>query len=287
MSTLAKIFVIINLIMAAIFFSVTMTLYAKRVDYKNYLEVEKRIHKKDNERNKEKIEKLTGDLAKAVREKDEAVSQKNKADELANERQATIVKKDQEIATKDKRVESLESKNTSLNSDLTKSRNKITELEANLDKAKTERRLAINQRDEAFKKMRISQDEKAQMSERVKELEDAKKKSEDKVASLEFIIEELERIGIEVDALVGKSAIPIIEAKVLAVEQEVGVVMLSVGTNDKVKRGYSFTVYRGDKFIGKVIVDRLYQNMSAARIDTMNKAGIAIKEGDRAKTKLY
>jgi len=64
------------------------------------------------------------------------------------------------------------------------------------------------------------------------------------------------------------------------VRPEVNLVMLSVGSDDGVKTGYQFTITRGEKRIGTVEVEKVFADMSSARIIRAWKD--AIKEGDAA-----
>jgi len=76
---------------------------------------------------------------------------------------------------------------------------------------------------------------------------------------------------------------PRIDALVKNVDNEQGLVVLSMGEDDKVQIGREFTVYRGDAYIGTVKVIRLYPNLSGARILWL-KEGQEIRIGDKAST---
>jgi len=79
---------------------------------------------------------------------------------------------------------------------------------------------------------------------------------------------------------------PVVHAKVLAVNNEVNIVMLSVGSDDGVKKGHVLTVYRGKKYIGQALVEKVFKDMCSARILASSRAGDA-KEGDDADTRRY
>ncbi len=57
-----------------------------------------------------------------------------------------------------------------------------------------------------------------------------------------------------------------VRGHVLAVNKDQDLVMLAVGTDDKVRMGMSFSVYRGSLHVGRVQVTNLWPDMSAARI---------------------
>lgn len=75
-------------------------------------------------------------------------------------------------------------------------------------------------------------------------------------------------------------------APIDAVVQAVGksedkIVVLSVGRSDKVREGFEFTVLRDDRFVGKVKVIKVYDELCGARI-LFTKDGETIRQGDKA-----
>jgi hypothetical protein len=56
------------------------------------------------------------------------------------------------------------------------------------------------------------------------------------------------------------------DAQVLAVRGDIGLVMISVGSQQGVKPGYQFTVSRGSEYVGKVQVEKVYPDMCSARL---------------------
>ncbi len=60
-------------------------------------------------------------------------------------------------------------------------------------------------------------------------------------------------------------------------------VMISVGSDDQVRKGYRFTVYRGERYVGKVEVEKVFSDMCSARI-LSDWTKEKIKEGDDVST---
>jgi len=76
------------------------------------------------------------------------------------------------------------------------------------------------------------------------------------------------------------------DAQVLAVRGDIGMVMLSVGSQQSVKPGYRFTISRGPKFIAQVQIDRVYPEMSSAKVVTgMVAANEEVQVHDEARSK--
>ncbi|MCY3023157.1 MAG: hypothetical protein NTW87_29625 [Planctomycetota bacterium] len=102
-------------------------------------------------------------------------------------------------------------------------------------------------------------------------------------------IEGLLRRNIPVAQILGEEAAafqPVIAAQVLAVKPEAGLVMISAGSQQNVKPGYQLTISRGDQYIAKVQVDRVYPDMCSAKVvPGMQKQGTEIQINDDARSR--
>jgi len=101
-------------------------------------------------------------------------------------------------------------------------------------------------------------------------------------------IEKLLAANVPVYQLIGDDASAtqayIADAQVLAVRPDVGLIMISAGTQQNVKPGYQFTISRGDQYVAKVQVDRVYPDMCSAKVlPGMQKGEIQVH--DEAKSK--
>jgi hypothetical protein len=109
-----------------------------------------------------------------------------------------------------------------------------------------------------------------------------------KLLDAELVMDELQRIGVPISTLViNHEPLPPIRGKVAGVRADVqpALVLLTVGKDDKVKMGYPFTVYRGNEFIGKVVVEKVMADSAGCRV-LFTAAGKAIKAGDEVATVL-
>ena len=82
----------------------------------------------------------------------------------------------------------------------------------------------------------------------------------------------------------GTPAAATIRGKVLAVDKMVGVVVINVGELQGVRPPYAFIVYRGEKFIGTIVVDESFPDMSSAHYGKTMKGHVEV--GDEVTTKL-
>jgi septal ring factor EnvC (AmiA/AmiB activator) len=134
-----------------------------------------------------------------------------------------------------------------------------------------------------------AQDDRARIEGELKRANDDIAAKEKQIAELDATLgnlraerEALVKMGMDIDKLVG-GAIPQIPAKVSAVGE--GFVVLSVGQNEGVQIGYPFDVYRGDRYVGRVLVEHVLPDSATARI-TMKNGDLAFQAGDAATTRL-
>lgn len=98
------------------------------------------------------------------------------------------------------------------------------------------------------------------------------------------VIAKLEHPGLELS--VSGRSVPAIDGAVVQVDEEGGqVLVLSVGENDKVEEGQEFTIFRGDRFIAKVKVDKVMPDMAGCRVLFLQN-GESVQAGDKCTTRL-
>ncbi len=80
---------------------------------------------------------------------------------------------------------------------------------------------------------------------------------------------------------------PSINGTIVTVSNETspGWVAINRGSDQGVKRGFTFDVYKGGTYKGRVLVETVEADMCVARID-MTATGSTIATGDNAATKL-
>lgn len=78
---------------------------------------------------------------------------------------------------------------------------------------------------------------------------------------------------------------PLIEGAVTDIADDIGLVALSVGKAQGVQPGFSFDIYKGNEYKGKATVDTVQENYCSAKI-TMRVPGKSIGKGDSVTTRL-
>jgi cell shape-determining protein MreC len=286
-SGLAKIFVVVNLVLAIMFCAFTMVLYAKRVDYNDRWQTTLKQLADTEKKLKAEITNLTDQNSKLKSDLDAQTTKYNNRD--AEYQRLSVAMKQVEAKLGDIEAErrfmlaQIQAKDEELNAradKIVEMHQILQDMQQALEIAKQHETNATNLRVEAENQLNAVQE---QFTAVMKE----KKKVEDDLAYANWILERLQAAGITTSQALEQPAMPAIPAKVLAVDKEVNLVMLSVGRNDGVKKGYTFSVYRTDKFVGKVRVEKVYDDMCAGVILKTYKVGdLEIQEGDDANTQL-
>ena len=287
MSALAKVFVVFIFLLSILFFGTSATLYLTREDwatnYESYrtavtaevakLEVRVKAIKGERDTLDDALRLVSRDeLAKAEQVKKLRVELDGKNAQIAQisaQRDESIIAK---TAT-DNVNASLVSQNTTLTTQL---------------------REAHDNRDTAIDAQKVANAEKFRMKRDLDatttELHEARVEHsalDDKYNSLELaygaVEKKLGKDGIE--AILSGLVSPPIDALVEEVDANLSLVVLSVGSQDEVKEGAEFTIYREDKFVGKVRVNKVYENLAGARV-LFTAEGADIKQGDRATTRI-
>lgn len=97
----------------------------------------------------------------------------------------------------------------------------------------------------------------------------------------ELLLARLRQSGVNIEILAGGVPAPPINSQVVAVKPDVKLVLLSVGRENGVEEGFEFTVYRGSKFVAKVVVERVLPTLCGCRILYQKSE---VREGDQAAT---
>ncbi|GEM_PF-2792563 len=78
---------------------------------------------------------------------------------------------------------------------------------------------------------------------------------------------------------------PQINGAIVGVSDKVNLVVINVGEEDGVRVGFAFTIYRGNSYVGKMVVEKVYPRQAAGRVMLeMTKSNV--RQGDRVKTRV-
>jgi chromosome condensin MukBEF ATPase and DNA-binding subunit MukB len=282
MSTIAKVFTVLNLVFALIMVGSVASILSKTEDF--------RVKADDlaAELAKTRTE-MQGEIDRATGDRDNFSTQ-NKT--LSNQK-ADL---ESELQTAKATLEQVRTDNTQL-------RNSVDSINASLATVKTEladvharNKALMDQNDQyrqttagAEKDKLDAQDDRARIEGDLKRANDDIAEKERQLAELSAARDNLDAqmkalvaAGVDVANIIG-NAVPSLEGKVSMVGP--GFVVLSIGENEGVKVGYPFHVYRGGDYIGRVIVDKVLPDSATARINMTNQ-GASFQAMDSATTRL-
>ncbi len=275
MSGLAKVFLVINFILAIIFLGTSATLFSVRKDFKKEMT-------DLNDSYKEQFDKQLKEI-KALSEKanKQAVALGVQQAEITNFRaanselttkvsslQTNLSTAKTDIATKDSRIETL-------NNDLSTLSNRVDALSNNLATANKDKENALEEtRTSVAQKQRALLDQQQTQTLLVKATKELNEKNE----QLEIALTTIEILNTG-----GKGPVKPIEGKILSLEGDY--VMLSVGKDEGVTPGMTFKIYRGSNYLGEVKVRNVYADSAGAVVESRTPHG-TMKEGDNASTRL-
>jgi predicted nucleic acid-binding Zn-ribbon protein len=283
MSTIAKVFTVLNLVFALFLLGANASMLSNLEDWRKKHEHEKAEHAKDNADKQAQIEAAIGDRDKFDSENKTLRNQKHDLES--------------ELQTARSQAESLRNDNNQLRNAIDAINESLKQVKAELTDVQTRNKALMDQNEQyrataaaAEKDKLDAQDDRARIE------GDLKRANEDlaeKERQLEQLVKERDNLRAEMEALVAAGIpvheiignnVPAIEGKVSMVGP--GFVVLSVGENEGVKKGYPFDVYRGGDYIGRVVVDKVLPDTCTARVQMLNKQGLAFQAMDNATTRL-
>jgi septal ring factor EnvC (AmiA/AmiB activator) len=285
MSAIGRVFLILNLVLAAAFLGWASTSLGKSAEYKSKYESEVAAHKattdalgKDKADLLAQINQLKTDKAGVEDQRDQAKAEadRNKAD-LEEQRRGN----DQLRGDYTKIAATLDGIRTDITAANTA---KDRAVQAQHD-AEKERDAARDDKDKADLARRDAEDKtktlEAQKSDLEKSLVAANKKSSALDTQLSTLVQ---ATGVSASEIIAQ---PAITGSVLSVDMSVkpGLIAINRGETAGVKRGFTFEIYAGNQYKGRARVETVRPDMCSALI-TFTAPGAKITQGDTASTQL-
>jgi predicted nucleic acid-binding Zn-ribbon protein len=287
MSLLAKVFVVIQLVLITTYLGVTATLYQHRKDWRNSYQKLKDRYKVSTQLSSKEIDALRSGI-KAKNDfislkQQEVIDLKKELDRqnlaLADTK-GLLNAKNKDFLDMSRKFDEASTAERQRQTELGQQRTRNDELQANLDTATRRREIAEGQ---VARLVQYKTSLEKDISDVRQNYADTRKSLKEK----ELVLAMLEERGVNVTSIVAGPPVPAIDAKVAAVKADVNpaLVLLSVGSDDKVEKGFHFSVYRGAEFVGKVVVEKVLKDSCGCRV-LFTKDGATIQAGDSAATRL-
>jgi len=284
MSPIGKIFVILNLFLAAAFLGWASSALATNQNYKSQLETLTLETDADIAR----LEGLVTEKTRLISDNDAAMGVLEGANAGLNE---DVKRLTSDLTAARDQNTTLEGSIDELRSSLSSYNDRLESLSDSRDRAEDARRQAESERNDA-----ADAAEAAQLAQNAAEEErdNTQQALDDTRTELNSTSVELDRTQLQLAMLADQTgtslnditAVPPIDAYVTSVrsmDTGPGIVALSVGANDDVKAGMQFQIFDGPDYKGSVIVETVRPDMCSARIvDEL----MPMSQGDSAATRL-
>lgn len=280
MSAIAKILIVLNLLLAVAFLGAAATFLGQQENWKLK-------HEQLTERTTTEIQGLNDALASARNDQRTAEQNASQAQADLKAVRDRFEQKESDYTTLSKSHNELIAKYDTLSKtyqDIV-NQNKTLQQEKNAliddkDAALTAKRAAIEAQNNAETEQKRLEGELADVRGQLAELNKKMMAMADENESLTI---QLQAYQERYPALTDLVVPPKIDAQVTGVDNDLNIVLLSVGRDDQVKPGYSFTVYRGNEYVGKIMIDKVEKDYASGySVKELQKHPIEV--GDTATT---
>jgi hypothetical protein len=264
MSTLSKVFVILVFVVSLVKLGVDVTLFAQKVDWKDKFVKEVNYHYQTQQIKNAEI---------AARELE--IENRRAFIAILNDRISTL---DTENSAKAQRINDLTKESvekqvllTKLEADLQVMVRQLEvqlaqlqELQTKVEEHRTKLARALNEKSAAVAELQYARQQSERLAQDLATLEE---KHTEMAREKKYLEEKMNAI-----ALANPGGLPstaprkTIDAKVTAVANEIGLVVISAGKDAGVLEGDEFTVFRGGDFVAKIVIDRADRNWSAGKV---------------------
>ncbi len=284
MSTIGKFFVVLNLALSALFVGVSASLIGQSDDFRTKFDLEVTARAVDVADAEGKYNELNNRFQSADAEKNRYIQMNSTLEGEKGALTESLLTEQQKNSDMTMRLEGIEGKLSDLEGTNRAQTNRITDLTGQNETLRGERDSALDDRDGA-KSTAIAAEESMKSAER---------KAGDLELALAREVARADDLDAKLDALMKHTGIdpatinnqPQIEGLVLSTEEANGTtyVVINIGKKDGVKAGYTFDVYDGKAYKGRIKVQTVNESKSAATLEQKGTAALA--QGDRIATRL-
>jgi hypothetical protein len=282
MSSIAKVFIVLNFVLSVAFLATAGALLAKTDEFRTKYEDEVTKHRSDVTERDSTIRQLNGQVTAVTQDK-EGLKGKVGEIEVERDKNRTDLQGAQTANVElRKAVEEASATLKTIQQNLASTQEQVASMQKGKEDAEAKMREAVDKQRIAEAEVTRLKSEGDDKSAQLAKLGEQLTGRDDKLSQMQTVIEMAQAAGFDVANL---AAQPAINGKVLEVDSKAGVVVLSVGAQAEVKKGFTFHVYRGRDYIGKVMVDDVYPDLSAASVVRL-KPGMEIQKMDEVTTRL-
>jgi septal ring factor EnvC (AmiA/AmiB activator) len=282
MSNLAKVFIVLNFVLSIVFLASAGSLLAKTDEWRKKYEDEVAARSKDVRELNDRLSQLNSQFTATAADRDRL---KGDLGEVTTARDKYMNDWKGEQAANAELRKSVEGANQTLRTieaTLSSAQEQIAAMQRAKEEAEAKMREAVDRQRVAESEVTRLTSETEDQSGQIDSLGRQIASLSDDRERLQTLIDMAKEAGFDVTSLMAQ---PAINGKVVDVDPRAGVVVLSVGAQAEVKKGFRFQVFRGNQYVGEVIVDAVYPDLSAASVVRLVK-GMDIRKLDDVATRL-
>jgi predicted RNase H-like nuclease (RuvC/YqgF family) len=284
MSTVGKVFVVLNLALAALFVGAAASLIGTSQEFRSKYEAEAVAHASDNKVKDMQLGDLQGQVDELSRQNQSKADQIKQQDannaaiesDLETERQQNSDLRES-VGGIDSKLGDLEQNNRSLG-------NRIADLERDNQGLRVERDEALDERDSANASQNAADETARSATSRANNLSLELVRSVDRAESAEANLAALSRqTGVDINSIGGQ---PDLKGLVLdaSYQGRFPIVIVNLGKSHKVRPGFTFDVYNGSNYKGQIEVQVVNADTSSCTVKLAGDSNIG--RGDRIATNL-
>lgn len=260
MNTLLKIFTVLIFVMSLVYLGFTTTIFSYRQNYKAQFFGKVDEINKTNKEDGEKISQLNKDLIDFDNESNNLNSQLKSVDQKLQETTGDLTNKQGDLANCSTEINTLTQENERLSRDIDSESKRNEDMHRDIETYQKRFQVAENDLNMLSARLMENRDELTRGKKNLAALDEQFIDLSRKYKQAQELLDYYKQLPIKEPVEVTKT----IRGKVVGVSAKPNFVLISVGTDSGVKVGTEFTVYRGDKFIAKIRVDKVDKDLSTA-----------------------
>jgi small nuclear ribonucleoprotein (snRNP)-like protein len=284
MGTFAKIFIVVNLVLAVVFLGAASTLLGTIEDYKGKWDSVSKDLAALKKSSEAKEKQLNDDIDAFKIKTTKLENEKSRLESAEKVRNEEWLSLKTEFNKMSQTFETQASTLKDLEKDLADARVEIAGLNTKYDKALSDTRAAKQTSDDLRNDLERANGNIAQLEADLAATQKEKTElAEDNQKKANLIAMIAAKIGSA--AIAEMENMPDIRGQVTGVDEDLNIVLVSVGVDDDVKVGFTMTVYRGGEYVGKLVIDKVGPDWASGHMDQGVSKSFPVK-GDEVATQL-
>lgn len=286
MSAIGRIFLVLNLILSALFVGWASKVIKHEDSYRSQYEQAVTDAEAAAKAAEAELTAVSAQLQTVKAEEANATSERDDAEREVANLKADLEAERQRVADLESNVKTMTASLSDINATLGSMEDSKNNAVADAREARDARDAAVSARMQADTARKSVEDSLDQANQRIADLEvaltSANKMVSRQSAQLATIVNDY---NIDLSSLMDQ---PYVEATVLSVKEANGIalVALNVGSDDNIKRGMTFQIWKNGRYKGEVRIESVTPGMSSALVTVLADDSVPMAEGDNAATRL-